>query len=155
MSRRDIGFILLGVFVGPVLLMVFTILSQPAHGPRGIEIAYSAFLGEVEQGNVRVVTFQGSRLSGAFNDGRTFSSHAPGTHAAVDRLIAKNVEVRAAAQDEELPSLIAIIIGWAPWCGALWLFVARPLHAMERRLTSLASLLTQGGGRFDPNEPPR
>ena len=109
--------VLLWVIIAVVLFTVFE--SFNPRGGRSSDLAYSAFVQNVESGNVSSATIsadQPATISGKLKDGSAFRTVAPmlgfSTNAVVKQMQDKNVEVR---QDpSEGFSLIGLLVSWLP-----------------------------------------
>ncbi len=109
--------VLLWVIIAVVLFTVFQ--SFNPHGASASDLAYSAFVQSVDNGNVATATIsadQPATISGKLKDGSVFHTVAPmlgfSTNAVVKQMQDKGVEVR---QDpSEGFSLIGLLISWLP-----------------------------------------
>jgi cell division protease FtsH len=109
--------VLLWVIIAVVLFTVFQ--SFNPRGTSSSDLAYSAFVQSVDNGNVATATIsadQPATLSGKLKDGSVFHTVAPmlgfSTNAVVKQMQDKGVEVR---QDpSEGFSLIGLLISWLP-----------------------------------------
>ncbi|MCU0890028.1 MAG: ATP-dependent metallopeptidase FtsH/Yme1/Tma family protein, partial [Rubritepida sp.] len=80
----------LWVIVALLLVALFN-LFQPSSGPSRaqMQVAYSDFLNEVNNGQVRDVVIQGRTVSGQMADGRSFTTFTPEDPSLVSRLTEK------------------------------------------------------------------
>ena len=109
--------VLLWVIIAVVLFTVFQ--SFNPRGTSSSDLAYSAFVQSVDNGNVATATIsadQPATISGKLKDGSVFHTVAPmlgfSTNAVVKQMQDKGVEVR---QDpSEGFSLIGLLISWLP-----------------------------------------
>ena len=66
--------IALWIVIGVLLVALFKLFQNNSCQRSYSSLAFSDFLGEVEQGRVSDVTFQGNTIKGHYNDGRAFST---------------------------------------------------------------------------------
>jgi cell division protease FtsH len=145
----------LWVIVALLLVALFN-LFQPASGPQGraqLQVAYSDFLNEVQNGHVRDVTIQGPNISGTLADGRSFTTFAPSDPGLVGRLTEKGVRVVARPIESDANPLFQILISWFPMLLLIgvWIFFMRQMQGGGGRAMgfgkSKAKLLTEKQGR--------
>ena len=137
-----------------LLLVVLFNLFQPGNTQRASEqLAYSDFIGDVNNGRVRNVVIQGHNVTGALTDGTTFETYTPEDPALVDRLTAKNVEVVAKPEDSDVNPLFHILLSWFPMLLLIgvWVFFMRQMQSGGGRAMgfgkSRARMLTEKHGR--------
>ena len=140
------------VFV--LLAALFNLFNSPTQGRRGAEISYSDFLSAVDNGSVAEVTLAGSRIYGTMRDDATpFTSYAPDDPQLVERLTNKDVKFKARPSDEDVPSILSVILNWFPMLLliAVWVFFMRQMQSGSGRAMgfgkSRAKLLTERQGR--------
>jgi cell division protease FtsH len=140
------------VFV--LLAALFNLFNSPTQGRRGAEISYSDFLAAVDNGSVAEVTLAGNRIYGTMRDNATpFSSYAPNDPQLVERLAKKDVKFKARPSDEDVPSILSVILNWFPMLLliAVWVFFMRQMQSGSGRAMgfgkSRAKLLTERQGR--------
>ena len=128
--------------------------NNTAQSRRGEEITYSEFLTAVEAGNVTEATISGKRITGTLSDkGSTFMTYAPEDPGLVQRLRDKNVKFNVAPSDEDVPSILNVLLNWFPMLLliAVWIFFMRQMQSGSGRAMgfgkSRAKLLTERHGR--------
>jgi cell division protease FtsH len=144
----------LWVIVALLLVALFN-LFQPSGGGRvsAQQVAYSDFLNEVNNGQVREVSIQGRTLTGTLTDGRTFQTYTPEDPALVSRLTEKNVRVVARPEESEVSPLLHYLMSWFPMLLLIgvWIFFMRQMQGGGGRAMgfgkSKAKLLTEKQGR--------
>lgn len=144
----------LWVIVALLLVALFN-LFQPSgtSSARGMQVAYSDFLNEVQQGHVRDATIQGRIVSGQLQDGRTFSTYTPEDPQLIQRLTEKGVRVVARPEESDVNPLFQILISWFPMLLLIgvWVFFMRQMQGGGGRAMgfgkSKAKLLTEKSGR--------
>ncbi|MCR0982219.1 ATP-dependent zinc metalloprotease FtsH [Roseomonas populi] len=144
----------LWVIVALLLVALFN-LFQPSgnSSQRGMQVAYSDFLNEVQQGHVRDATIQGRIVSGQLQDGRAFSTYTPEDPQLVQRLTEKGVRVVARPEESDVNPLFQILISWFPMLLLIgvWVFFMRQMQGGGGRAMgfgkSKAKLLTEKQGR--------
>ena len=107
----------LAIWVAILVLLaaLFNLFNNPAQSQRGKEITYSEFLNAVDEGKVAEVTLAGSRIQGTMRDGAAaFSTYAPQDPTLVERLQKKNINFRARPSDDDVPSIMSMLLSWFP-----------------------------------------
>ena len=137
-----------------LLLVVLFNLFQPGNTPHASEqLAYSDFVGDVNNGRVRNVVIQGHNVAGALTDGTTFETYTPDDPTLVSRLTSKSVEVVAKPEDSDVNPLFHILLSWFPMLLLIgvWVFFMRQMQGGGGRAMgfgkSRARLLTEKQGR--------
>jgi len=146
--------LVLWIIIGLLLVALFNLFqSSTSHGPQNT-LPYSAFIEDVKNGQVADVTIQGNTINGTFTDKRTFSTYAPNDPNLVSQLLAKNVTVKAAPPEENVPTLFGVLINWFPMLLLIgvWIFFMRQMQGGGGRAMgfgkSRARLLTEKVGRI-------
>jgi len=147
----------LAIWVAILVLLaaLFNLFNNPAQNRRGTEITYSEFLNAVDAGNVSDATLAGNRIFGTMRDGGTaFTTYAPPNDPTlVERLQKKDVKFRARPSDEDVPSIMSMLLNWFPMLLliAVWIFFMRQMQSGSGRAMgfgkSKAKLLTERHGR--------
>jgi cell division protease FtsH len=137
-----------------LLAALFNLFNNPAQGRRGTEISYSEFLNAVDAGSVSEATLAGNRIYGTMKDGgATFTTYAPEDPGLVERLRKKDIKFKARPSDEDVPSIMSVILNWFPMLLliAVWVFFMRQMQSGSGRAMgfgkSRAKLLTERHGR--------
>ncbi|MCH9806589.1 MAG: ATP-dependent zinc metalloprotease FtsH [Alphaproteobacteria bacterium] len=128
--------------------------NNTAQSRKGEEITYSEFLTAVEEGNVSEATISGNKITGALGDkGSTFMTFAPEDPGLVQRLRDKKVKFKVAPREEDVPSILNVLLNWFPMLLliAVWIFFMRQMQSGSGRAMgfgkSRAKLLTERHGR--------
>jgi cell division protease FtsH len=146
----------LAIWVAILVLLaaLFNLFNNPTQSRRGTEITYSEFLNAVDNGNVSEATLAGNRIYGTMREGGTsFSTYAPQDSSLVERLEKKNVKFRARPSEEDVPSIMGMLLNWFPMLLliAVWIFFMRQMQSGSGRAMgfgkSRAKLLTERHGR--------
>jgi cell division protease FtsH len=142
------------VVIGLLLMALFNLFQNPGQSRRGNEISYSDFLAGVEAGNVSEVTIAKHRISGAYRDkSNTFTTIAPEDPNLVERLSKKGVKITARPPEEDVPSILGVLVNWFPMLLLIgvWIFFMRQMQSGGGRAMgfgkSKAKLLTERQGR--------
>ena len=137
-----------------LLVALFNLFQSPSpQSGAGTEITFSRLLSDVDSGNVSEVTIQGDKISGTYSDGRKFSTYAPQDPSLVDRLYNKGVAITAKPSEDNVPSLLGILVSWFPMLLliAVWIFFMRQMQGGGGKAMgfgkSKAKLLTERHGR--------
>ena len=128
-----------------LLIALFNLFSAP--GPRNLsrQLAYSSFLDQLENDQVASVMLADKTINGKLKNGESFTTYIPSVDLAVPAIVSKHITLTVAATEDDLPSLLGIIVSWLPfflYIIAFWVFVGRPLARIEQRLRSLESSIS-------------
>ncbi|MGH6887253.1 MAG: ATP-dependent zinc metalloprotease FtsH, partial [Geminicoccales bacterium] len=141
------------VFIGLLLVALFNLFQSPGVQVRGNEISFSQLLSEVESGSIQDVTIAGNQITGHYTDGRNFQTYAPNDPNLVDKLNQKGVKITAKPSEDDVPSLLGVLVSWFPMLLliAVWIFFMRQMQSGGGRAMgfgkSKAKLLTERHGR--------
>ncbi len=144
----------LWVIIGLLLLALFNLFQQPSQRDAQTSLAFSEFLAEVNNGQVREVTIKGHSIDGRYTDGRSFSTYAPDDPSLVEKLSKRGVVIRAVPNEDGSPSLLQILISWFPMLLLIgvWIFFMRQMQSGGGKAMgfgkSRARLLTEQSGRI-------
>jgi cell division protease FtsH len=146
----------LAIWVAVLVLLaaLFNLFNSPAQNRRGNEITYSEFIAAVDSGRVSDVTIAGNRIYGSLSDGgQQFTTYAPDDRMLVERLEKKGIKFKARPSDEDVPSLMSVLLNWFPMLLLIgvWVFFMRQMQSGSGRAMgfgkSRAKLLTERQGR--------
>jgi cell division protease FtsH len=142
------------VVIGLLLVALFNIFQNPGSAGRANEIGYTEFLAQVESGQITEVTIKGDRVSGQFADkSRPFTVFVPKDTLLVERLLKKGVKIQGRPSDEDVPSILSMLVSWFPMLLLIgvWIFFMRQMQSGGGRAMgfgkSKAKLLTERHGR--------
>ncbi len=141
------------VIIALLLITLFNLFQNPSKRVRSNEISFSQLLTEVDNGKIGEVTIAGSQITGQYSDGRAFQTYAPNDPSLVSRLHDKGVKITAKPSDEDVPSLMGVLVSWFPMLLliAVWIFFMRQMQSGGGRAMgfgkSKAKLLTERQGR--------
>jgi cell division protease FtsH len=147
----------LAIWVAVLVLLaaLFNLFNSPAQKGRGNEITYSEFIAAVDSGRVADVTIAGNRIFGSLTDGgQQFTTYAPDDRMLVERLEKKGIKFKARPSDEDVPSLMSVLLNWFPMLLLIgvWVFFMRQMQSGSGRAMgfgkSRAKLLTERQGRI-------
>ncbi|SNB62800.1 membrane protease FtsH catalytic subunit [Arboricoccus pini] len=143
----------LWVIIGLLLIALFNLFQSPSsRGPQS-NIPFSDFLAHIEANRVSDVQIQGNSITGKLQDGRTFSTYAPDDPGLVDRLTASGARITAVPVDDNMPSLLGVLVSWFPMLLLIgvWIFFMRQMQSGGGKAMgfgkSRARLLTEKHGR--------
>ncbi|KZL20850.1 ATP-dependent zinc metalloprotease FtsH [Pseudovibrio axinellae] len=142
----------LWVIIGLLLIALFQLFQNPTSRSNTNEIAYSQFINQAEQGDIREVTIQEQQITGKYSNGGTFQTYAPSDAKYVEVLQNKGVLINAKPPSENF-SLIGALISWLPMLLILgiWIFVMRQMQGSGGKAMgfgkSKAKLLTESSGK--------
>src|SRR5215475_14511553 len=94
------------VFIGLLLVALFNLFQSP-----GVQV-------------------RGNEIRGHFSDGRNFQTYAPNDPNLVDKLNQKGVKITAKPSEEDVPSLLGVLVSWFPMLLliAVWIFFMRQMQ---------------------------
>ena len=147
----------LALWIIIIILMIglFNLFQDSSQRSTQAAISYSQFLGEVDKNAIADVTIQGKTISGNYkHGGGTFSTYAPEDPNLVAMLNSSGVEITAAPNEENMPSLLGILISWFPMLLLIgvWVFFMRQMQSGGGKAMgfgkSRARLLTEKTGRI-------
>lgn len=142
----------LWVIIGLLLIALFQLFQNPTSRSNTNEIAYSQFINQAEQGDIREVTIQEQEITGQYSNGGTFQTYAPSDAEYVNVLQDKGVLINAKPPADNF-SLLGALISWLPMLLILgiWIFVMRQMQGSGGKAMgfgkSKAKLLTEASGR--------
>jgi cell division protease FtsH len=144
------------VIIALLLVALFNLFQNNTSGARrGTDIPYSKLLSDVDSGAVTKVEIRGHRVTGEYRDnGGAFTSILPFDDPnLVERLHKKGVQITARQTEEEVPSILSVLVNWFPMLilVAVWVFFMRQMQSGGGRAMgfgkSKAKLLTERHGR--------
>ena len=142
-----------------VLLIVglFNLFKNPKHSMVSDTIPFSSFLKNVEDGRVVQVEIKGNDIEGILADGTAFKTYAPNDPNLVEKLSSKGVNITAAPQDNQMPSLWGILLSWFPMLLLIgvWVFFMRQMQGGKGAMgfgKSKAKLLSEARGKVTFND---
>ena len=143
----------LWVIIGLLLIALFNLFQSPSTRGASSNLAFSDFLSEVQNGRVAEVTIQGDQITGRTNSGTSFQTYTPNDPALVDRLTEHDVRITAMPVDDNVPSLLGVLVSWFPMLLLIgvWVFFMRQMQAGGGKAMgfgkSRARMLTEKHGR--------
>mgnify|MGYP000241668659 FL=1 len=142
-----------------VLLIVglFNLFKNPKHPVASDTVPFSSFLKNVEDGRVVRVEIKGNDIEGILADGTAFKTYAPNDPNLVEKLSSKGVNITAAPQDNQMPSLWGILLSWFPMLLLIgvWVFFMRQMQGGKGAMgfgKSKAKLLSEARGKVTFND---
>ena len=142
-----------------VLLVVglFNLFKNPKHPVASDTVPFSSFLKNVEDGRVVRVEIKGNDIEGVLADGTAFKTYAPNDPNLVEKLASKGVNITAAPQDNQMPSLWGILLSWFPMLLLIgvWVFFMRQMQGGKGAMgfgKSKAKLLSEARGKVTFND---
>jgi len=143
----------LWVIIVLLLVALFNLFQSPVQQASSSDINYSRFLSEVDGGNIRDATISGETITGHFGDGRAFRTTALTDSQLVNKLNEKGISVTVKPADENVPSILGVLVSWFPMLLliAVWVFFMRQMQGGSGKAMgfgkSKAKLLTERHGR--------
>jgi cell division protease FtsH len=117
--------ILLWMVIAIILISVFNNFGPKREADE--HVSYSAFIKDVENGNVRSVTITEQSVNGTFQNNKTFTTYLPMPQdsALLSTMLGKGVVVKGKQPDQ--PGLLTHLLNLLPWIVlfAIWIYVLR------------------------------
>jgi cell division protease FtsH len=142
------------VFIALLLVALFNLFQNPTQSRRGDEMAYSDFLNALEAKELSSVEIKGNKIYyksvGGDKPSWTQSVEDPKL---VERLREKGVRIQARPNDDDVPTIMSVLVSWFPMLLliAVWVFFMRQMQSGSGRAMgfgkSKAKLLTERQGR--------
>ncbi|WP_084167420.1 ATP-dependent zinc metalloprotease FtsH [Pelobacter seleniigenes] len=140
----------LWLVISLLMIMLFNMMTQKETEQK--QINYTEFLTAVDAGRVSKITFQGSQLSGVYEDGSKFQTVAPMDDQLIPELKKKGVVIEAKPADDQ-GFWFTLLISWGPilLLIAVWIFFMRQMQSGGGKAMSFgkskAKLLTDTQGQ--------
>ena len=141
------------IVIGLLLVMLFSMFQAPNTTPPQAMMPFSDFMARVNEGKVADVTIIGHTVRGHLSEGATgFETYLPDDSTITDKLLAKNIKVKAQPEDRSM-SLFDMILNYAPILLVVifWLFMFRQMQGGSGKAMgfgrSRAKLLTEKTGK--------
>ena len=137
------------VVISLVLIAIFNVFQGSSSREQGSVIAYSDFLARVNAGEVREITIQGDKISGASSNGMPFYSYVPKEEDLANRLSEKGIKVTSQPPEGGMPGIFQILISWFPMLLfiGVWIFFMKQMQGGAKGAMgfgkSKAKLLTE------------
>lgn len=115
-----------------------------------VNIPFSEFTQNVQNGKVQEVVIQGDKIAGLMSDGQKFALYAPKDAGFVPMLLEKNVRVTAVPEETGDDSFWSGLLYWLPFVFFLgiWIFFMRQMQAGNGKAMSFgksrAKMLNEG-----------
>ena len=142
------------VFIALLLVALFNLFQNPAQSRRGPEMAYSDFLNALEAKELSEVEIKGNKIYGKYASGdKQFWAQTVEDPQLVARLREKGVRIQARPNDDDVPTIMSVLVSWFPMLLliAVWVFFMRQMQSGSGRAMgfgkSKAKLLTERQGR--------
>jgi cell division protease FtsH len=144
----------LWIIIALLLVALFNLFQSPNQGNGRVEVMYSEFSQQLNEGAVRDVTIQGNQIDGTFTDSRRFRTLVPpDTSNLTSRLEEHNVQIDVQDPDGEMSPLLSVLVNWFPMLLLLgvWIFFIRQMQSGSGRAMgfgkSKAKMLNERSGR--------
>ncbi|MBQ7456020.1 MAG: ATP-dependent zinc metalloprotease FtsH [Desulfovibrio sp.] len=138
--------ILLWAIIVAAMVMIFNMFQQAPSGHN--RLSYTDFLQRVNEGQVVSVTVQGNTLIGKTADNHEIQAFAPRDPNLVNRLMEKNIEIKADPPEEQ-SWYVSVLVSWFPMLLLIgvWIFFMRQMQSGSGKAMSFgrsrARLLNQ------------
>ena len=145
--------IMIWIVIGVVLLGVFNFVQGRAPTGAASEVAYSDFIAQVESGDMREVTIEGSHLYGVTQNNIRVNSYKPEGSDVVSVLRDNNVRIQARPDESNSGGLLSLLLGWFPMLLfiGVWIFFMRQMQGGGKGAMSFgksrAKMLTEHQGK--------
>jgi cell division protease FtsH len=145
--------LLLWAIIGVLLLALVNLFQNSSPHSSAAATPFSAFLENVERGDVREVTIQGNTITGLSQSSQPFTTYAPDNTDVVSDLRKNNVKITVTPPDDDMPTILGVLISWFPMLLLIgvWIFFMRQMQGGSGKAMgfgkSKARLLTEKSGR--------
>ena len=146
--------LIIWLVIGVVMLAIFNMFQNDSGNTRTSQVAYSDFIAQVESGDMREVTIEGSNLYGMTQNNIPVNSYLPEGADVVSVLRDNDVRITARPDESNVPGLFSVLLGWFPMLLfiGVWIFFMRQMQGGGRNGAmgfgkSRAKLLTEHHGR--------
>ena len=143
----------LWIIVALLVFGLFNLFQSAAPRSGHHPLAYSDFIGQVENGEVREVTIKGHQVSGVLRDGRPIAAYAPEDPHLIARLQKHGVRIIAEPAEDGAPTLWGVLVSWFPMLLLIgvWVFFMRQMQSGGGKAMgfgkSRARMLSEKAGR--------
>ena len=129
---------LLWLIIFVAVITLANIFHKPQNDANTQELTYTAFVEQVEKGNVLTAQLQGQALSGMLKDGKKYVSFAPEDSGLVPILQKNNVSISAIAPETEKGGFMMAFISWLPMILfiGIWIIMMRQMAASNGKALS-------------------
>ena len=129
---------LLWLIIFVAVITLANIFHKPQSEAGLQELTYTAFVEQVEKGNVLTAQLQGQAISGMLKDGKKYTSFAPEESGLVPILQEHNVSISAIAPESEKGSFMMAFISWLPMILfiGIWIVMMRQMAASNGKALS-------------------
>ena len=129
---------LLWLIIFVAVITLANIFHKPQSEAGLQELTYTAFVEQVEKGNVLTAQLQGQAISGMLKDGKKYTSFAPEESGLVPILQKHNVSISAIAPETEKGSFMMAFISWLPMILfiGIWIVMMRQMAASNGKALS-------------------
>ena len=137
------------VVISLVLIAIFNVFQGSSSREQGNVIAYSDFLARVNAGEVREVSIQGNKISGASSNGMPFYSYVPKEEGLANKLSEQGIKVSSEPIESGMPGIFSVLISWFPMLLfiGVWIFFMKQMQGGAKGAMgfgkSKAKLLTE------------
>ena len=137
------------VVISLVLIAIFNVFQGSSSREQGNVIAYSDFLARVNAGEVREVSIQGNKISGASSNGMPFYSYVPKEEGLANKLSEQGIKVSSEPIESGMPGIFSVLISWFPMLLfiGVWIFLMKQMQGGAKGAMgfgkSKAKLLTE------------
>ena len=118
------------VIISLVLVAIFNVFQGSSSQNTTNAIAYSDFLARVNAGEVREVSIQGDKISGASSSGVPFYSLIPKEEELANKLSEKGIKVTSEPIENGMPGIFSVLISWFPMLLfiGVWIFFMKQMQ---------------------------
>ncbi len=122
----------LWIIIGLFLVAIFNLFQSPPNPNPHLTIDYSTLLQDAKEGRIQEVLIRGDMVTGHLLDGSSFSTAIPQhENQLINRLLESNVKIKAAPQEEDMPTFLQVLISWLPMILLIgvWIFFMRQMQS--------------------------
>jgi cell division protease FtsH len=127
-KNRSTRSLLFWISAGVILIILWSLLQSPTVAKK--DVTFSAFMADVEQGNVEEVTIQDNQVKGQYRDGQAFKTVLPAGYQDLIKILREN-KVNILVKDTSRSPIFSILLSWFPILLIIlfWVFFMRQMQA--------------------------
>jgi cell division protease FtsH len=127
-KNRSTRSLLFWISAGVILIILWSLLQSPTVAKK--DVTFSAFMADVEQGNVEEVTIQDNQVKGQYRDGQAFKTVLPTGYQDLIKILREN-KVNILVKDTSRSPIFSILMSWFPILLIIvfWVFFMRQMQA--------------------------
>ncbi len=142
------------IIIGASLIALFNVFQSDNNINKNQKIAYSDFMAQVENGQIKEVMIEGNNLRGLTKENRIVNAYKPDGADVIPELMKYDVRIDASPDESNMPGFLSVLISWFPMLLfiGVWIFFMRQMQGGGKGGAlgfgkSRAKMLTEHQGR--------